>query len=91
MDFPEIDGLVAQLIQQEGPAYTAGFLESQLYAALSEMPKSKKERFIATFKFLLKDKLFVTVQSLMTGAKVKIRMADKGTCLDPSTERYWSM
>jgi hypothetical protein len=31
------------------------------------------------------------VRSLMTGAEVEIRAKDKGTCLDPSQERYWSM
>ena len=33
----------------------------------------------------------VTVKSLMTGADVQIRKSDVGTCVDPSTERYWTM
>lgn len=33
----------------------------------------------------------VTVKNLITGEDIQIRRADVGTCLDPSTERYWSM
>jgi len=33
----------------------------------------------------------VTVKSLMTGADVQIRKSDVGTCVDPSTEHYWTM
>lgn len=31
------------------------------------------------------------VKNLMSGEMVEIRASDVGTCLDPSTERYWSM
>ena len=34
---------------------------------------------------------YTVVQSLMNGAAVTIRTEDRGTCCDPSTERYWSM
>lgn len=33
----------------------------------------------------------VTVKSLMTGQDVEIAATTRGTCCDPSTERYWSM
>jgi len=33
----------------------------------------------------------VEVKNLMNGQVVKIRSSRKGTCTDPSTERYWSM
>lgn len=33
----------------------------------------------------------VLVPSLMTGKMVEIDANDRGTCVDPSTERYWSM
>jgi len=32
-----------------------------------------------------------TVKNLMSGKDVQIRASDRGTCVDPSTERYWSM
>ena len=31
-----------------------------------------------------------TVKNLMTGQAVEIPLRDVGTCVDPSTERYWS-
>lgn len=33
----------------------------------------------------------VEVTSLMSGQKVQIPRKDVGTCVDPSTERYWTM
>ena len=33
----------------------------------------------------------VEVKNLMSGGTVKIRKSDEGSCVDPSTERYWSM
>ena len=34
---------------------------------------------------------YTRVKSLMSGQEVEIRTEDRGTCSDPSTERYWSM
>jgi hypothetical protein len=33
----------------------------------------------------------VFVKSLMSGATIEINESDRGTCNDPSQERYWSM
>lgn len=33
----------------------------------------------------------VAVQSLMNGETVLLDVNDVGTCVDPSTERYWAM
>ncbi len=33
----------------------------------------------------------VEVKNLMSGALVKIRASERGSCCDPSTETYWSM
>lgn len=33
----------------------------------------------------------VKVKNLMTGKEIEISAEDAGTCVDPSTERYWSM
>lgn len=33
----------------------------------------------------------VEVRNLMSGKMVKIKKSDVGSCVDPSTERYWSM
>lgn len=34
---------------------------------------------------------WTTTKNLMTGKEVAIRLQDRGTCVDPGTERYWSM
>jgi uncharacterized protein with NRDE domain len=33
----------------------------------------------------------VPVKNLLSGKEVMIRQQDMGTCVDPSTETYWSM
>lgn len=33
----------------------------------------------------------VETKNLMSGKTIKIRKSDEGSCVDPSTERYWSM
>lgn len=33
----------------------------------------------------------IEVRNLMSGKMVKIKKSDAGSCVDPSTERYWSM
>lgn len=35
--------------------------------------------------------LTVVVKNLMTGKDVEIDYRDRGTCVDPSMERYWTM
>lgn len=34
---------------------------------------------------------WTTTKSLMTGKVVAIRQQDLGTCVDPGTERFWTM
>ena len=34
---------------------------------------------------------WTTVKNLMSGDEASIRKSDVGSCVDPSTERYWSM
>ena len=34
---------------------------------------------------------YCTVKNLLSGNDVIIRTVDRGTCMDPSQERYWSM
>ena len=42
-------------------------------------------------EFNAKFNQLVTVKNLLSGKEVQIREQDVGTCVDPSTERYWSM
>ena len=46
---------------------------------------------VDTYDNMVAKEPMVTVKSLMTGADVQIRKSDVGTCVDPSTERYWMM
>ena len=46
---------------------------------------------VDTYDNMVAKEPMVTVKSLMTGADVQIRKSDVGTCVDPSTERYWTM
>lgn len=46
---------------------------------------------VDTYDNMVAKEPMVTVTSLMTGADVQIRKSDVGTCVDPSTERYWTM
>ena len=45
---------------------------------------------LADFNNLFADKK-VQVKNLMTSAMVEIPESDRGTCNDPSQERFWSM
>ena len=38
-----------------------------------------------------KNDVIVTVKNLLSGKPVQLRQSEVGTCVDPSTERYWSM
>ena len=45
---------------------------------------------IDKYRLVLKPK-YVTVKSMMTGKDVQIHSDARGTCCDPSQERFWSM
>ena len=82
---------VTELMGQQGAEYTAGFLTSQLEAAIGMLPKTKQKMALAGFHAVVDSMLMVTVKSLMTKQDVQIRKCDRGGPCDPSTERYWSM
>lgn len=71
-------------------AYSAGYMESMLVDMLALLPKRRQAEFIQQVKRINDDKK-IKVKSLMSGELVEICRGDLGTCVDPSTERYWSM
>jgi len=79
-----------QLIEDEGSDYAAGYLAATIVSMLNDLPKRKQKAEIAAVERHNAD-FKVTVKSLMNGADVEIRRGDRGTCVDPSTERFWSM
>jgi hypothetical protein len=79
-----------QLVEDEGTAYAAGYLSSFVVSMLKDLPKRKqKEELQQILRHNCDYK--VTVKHLLTGEDIKIRRGDRGTCLDPSMERYHTM
>ena len=46
---------------------------------------------IDTYDNMVAKEPTITVKSLLTGTDMQIRKSDVGTCVDPSTECYWTM
>jgi hypothetical protein len=79
-----------QMYEDQGAAFTAGYLNSMAQEMLNLVPKRKQKEFIrqvADFN----GRQLVTVKNLLTGREVEIRREDQGTCNDPSMERFHSM
>jgi hypothetical protein len=78
------------MYEEQGAAFTAGYLNSLAQEMLNLLPKRQQKAFIKQVE-TFNGRQMVSVKNLMSGAEVQIRRADRGTCVDPSTERYWSM
>ena len=78
------------MFDEQGAAFAAGYLNSMAQEMLNLLPKRKQKEFIKSVE-AFNGRQLVTVKNLMSGAEVEIRRSDRGTCVDPSTERYWSM
>jgi hypothetical protein len=78
------------MYEDQGAAFTSGYLNSMAQEMLNLLPKRKQKEFIKSVE-AFNGRQLVKVKNLMSGAEVEIRRADRGSCVDPSTERYWSM
>ena len=78
------------MYEEQGASFTAGYLNSMAQDMLNMLPKRKQKEFIKQVA-AFNGRQLVTVKNLMSGQDVEIRRSDRGTCVDPSTERYWSM
>jgi len=78
------------MYEEQGAAFTAGYLNSMAQEMLNLLPKRQQKAFIKQVQ-TFNGRQLVTVKNLMSGQDVEIRRSDRGTCVDPSTERYWSM
>jgi len=78
------------MYEEQGASFTAGYLNSMAQEMLNLLPKRQQKAFIKQVQ-TFNGRQLVTVKNLMSGADVEIRRSDRGTCVDPSTERYWSM
>ena len=88
-----INVAVDAVLNQEGAAYTAGFLVSQLTAALEAMPKTRQKMFMAQFEAVVGSRVKVKVRNIMNpeAGEIEIPWDQVGGPCDPSTERYHSM
>ena len=78
------------MFEEQGAAFTAGYMNSMAQEMLNLLPKRKQKEFIrqvATFN----GRQLVTVKNCLTGQEVEIRREDRGTVCDPSQERFHSM
>jgi hypothetical protein len=79
-----------QMYEDQGAAFTAGYLNSMAQEMLNLVPKRKQKQFVAQVA-AFNGRQLVTVKNLLTGREVEIRREDQGTCNDPSMERYHTM
>ena len=89
--YQDVSQAVDVLYEQEGAAWTAGFLTTQLIAAVDQLPKSKQKMFMAQLNAIVGSKVKVKVQNCLSGQEVEIPWDSVGGPCDPSTERYHSM
>ena len=89
--YERVTGATNALFDQSGAAFTAGFLTSQLVAAVEQLPKTRQKQFLAGLDRMVGDLVKVKVKNLLSGQEVEIAWNERGTCTDPSTERYHSM
>ena len=90
-NYQDISNAVNALYDQEGAAWTAGFLTSQLIAAVDQLPKTKQKMFIAQLNSIVGSKVKVKVKNILSGAEVELPWDQVGGPCDPSTERYHTM
>ena len=78
------------LYADQGAEFASGYTGQLVEDMLNLLPKRKQKEFIKQVQ-TFNDRKIVTVKNLLSGADVEIRRGDLGSCIDPSTERYWSM
>ncbi len=60
-------------------------------AAAKKLGVADDNHKVMSYPEWLEGDVTVEVVNLMSGRTVGIKRSDRGTCCDPSTERYWSM
>jgi uncharacterized protein YcsI (UPF0317 family) len=78
------------MFKEQGAAFTAGYCNMMVQEMLMMLPKRKQKEFLKCVQ-TFNDCQIVTVKNLMSGMDVEICRGDRGSCCDPSTERYHSM
>ena len=78
------------MYEDQGAAFAAGYMNSMAQEMLNLLPKRKQKEFIKSIE-AFNDRQIITVKNLLSGQDVEIRRGDRGSCVDPSTERFHSM
>ena len=86
----ELSEIVSLICDNNSTAYAVGYMESNMKILIEMLPVRKRAVFLAELRDRVNSTIKVTVNSLMTGEPVHIRLCDKGGPCDPSTERYWT-
>ena len=86
----ELNVALNTMYADQGAAFTSGYLNSMAQEMLNLLPKRKQKEFLKQVQ-TFNDRQIVTVKNLLSGKDVEIRRGDRGSCIDPSMERYHSM
>ena len=78
------------MYEDQGAAFTSGYLNSMAQEMLNLLPKRKQKEFIKSVE-AFNGRQLVTVKNCLTGQEVEIRREDQGTCNDPSRELFHTM
>ena len=78
------------MFSEQGAAFTAGYTNQMAQEMLRLLPKRKQKEFLKQVQ-TFNDRQIVVVKNLLSGMDVEIRRGDRGSCIDPSMERYHSM
>jgi hypothetical protein len=86
----ELSAALDLLYEEQGAQFASGYANSLAVEMLTLLPKRKQKEFIKQVQ-TFNGRQLITVKHLLTGAEVEIRRSERGTCVDPSTERYHTM
>jgi len=78
------------MYEDQGAAFTSGYLNSMAQEMLTLLPKRKQKEFIKSVE-AFNGRQLVKVKNCLSGLEVEIRREDQGGPCDPSMERYHSM
>ena len=86
----ELNAAVNVMYEDQGAAFTSGYLNSMAQEMLNLLPKRKQKEFIKGVQ-AFNGRQLVKVKNCLTGVEVEIRREDQGTCNDPSRELFHTM
>ena len=86
----ELSDQFAVMCKEQDPNFVAGYAVQMAMDLLNLAPKRQQKSFLKSIQ-TFNDRHLITVKNLLSGEYVAIRRGDRGTCNDPSTERYHSM